>query len=1108
MPTNIIGRLTLIFSVLIIALLAVFWPPANLFRNVPFSQKLNLKPGIDMVGGTSLTYEIKPPPGGIPVGTTDLAVSVMESLKKRVDPDGVRNLIWRPQGSRQIEIQMPSSGKAGESRKLRENYAVAQRRLEDTNVRAGEVIRAVEKAKGADRDNRLKQLAMGSATRQQLFAQLTTTYDQIQAAAASNNVPLQGEKELAYEKLKSQIEEINLSATQLESALGTAQPARDQKINELKARFADFPARVAAIDEFSRALVAFNDVKGTLDDAADLKRLLRGSGVLEFHILVPIDTPSPEVKAMIDRLQKHGPAVQAGDTLRWVQLDKPDELHGQSIAYNDKQWALIDITPGKSMTKQMTPPWALVDAHPFSDPTSGERKVSFAFDPQGGQYFGNLSSSNIGKPLAIVLDERLISAPTLRSRITDRGEISGNFTAQDINYLVRTLNAGSLPAQLADEPISEKTIGPQLGADNLRRGLLSCVIGLAVVAVFLVGYYYLSGVVAFVAVLLNLVLILGSMAAINATFTLPGIAGIVLTIGAAVDANVLVFERLREEQQRGLSLRMAMRNAYDRAWSAIVDSNATTLATSLFLYWFGSEEVKGFGLTLLIGLIWSLFTSLFVTKTIFAILIDKFHITKLGSLPLTFPKWDQALKPNIDWMGRLVWIFAGTSAAIMLIGLSAFFLKANQRQIADIEFASGTAVQFELKQPMDLREVRDRIDQPQFAAALPSPSVVSIGTENKEYEIVTPNAESTKVKGAVLAALGPALKVEIPSTYAGRDLNVGAARESRQVVPVGDQEIVIDGWTPQSQGRHVGGAAIVLRDLNPPLSANEIKARIDRARTQTQVQGGSGNYKDFDVNTPVGATEPSKIAVILTSDPNLPFDKDEIKWQEELASPMWGLVREAIGREAQLQRVSNFDAQVAGAARDDAFMALGFSLLAIMAYIWFRFGNLKYGTATVVAMLHDTLLVLGFIGLSHWMASYTPWLARILLIEPFRINLTIVAAVLTVMSYSMIDTIVVFDRIRENRGKFGHVSKRIINDSINQTLSRTLLTGGTNIATVAFMYVLGGPGIHGFTFVLLTGILVGTYSSIAIAAPILLVGGKKSEAPVAKPAPVGQLQRA
>ena len=191
---------------------------------------------------------------------------------------------------------------------------------------------------------------------------------------------------------------------------------------------------------------------------------------------------------------------------------------------------------------------------------------------------------------------------------------------------------------LADEPISEQTVGPQLGADNLRAGLRSCLFGLVVVGVFLVCYYYISGIVAFLAVIMNLVMILGVMAMLNATFTLPGVAGVVLTIGAAVDANVLIFERFREEKQRGLSLKMALRNAYDRAFSAIVDSNMTTVITSFVLVMMGSEEVKGFGITLLIGLISSLFTALFVTKTIFGILIDHFGVTDLRSLPETFPR--------------------------------------------------------------------------------------------------------------------------------------------------------------------------------------------------------------------------------------------------------------------------------------------------------------------------------------------------------------------------------------------------------------------------------------------------------------------------------------
>jgi len=188
---------------------------------------------------------------------------------------------------------------------------------------------------------------------------------------------------------------------------------------------------------------------------------------------------------------------------------------------------------------------------------------------------------------------------------------------------------------------------------------------------------------------------------------------------------------------------------------------------------------------------------------------------------------------------------------------------------------------------------------------------------------------------------------------------------------------------------------------------------------------------------------------------------------------------------------------VAGDTQRDAFLATLVSIILIMIYIWFRFGDMKFATATVVALVHDTLVVIGAIGLSHYLDN---GFGHLLLIEPFRINLTLVAAILTVMGYSMLDTIVVFDRIRENRGKFGHMSRKIINDSINQTLSRTLLTCGITIMTVASMYFVGGPGIHGFTFVLLVGILVGTYSSIAVAAPILLMGHEaKTESPKKTP---------
>jgi SecD/SecF fusion protein len=216
------------------------------------------------------------------------------------------------------------------------------------------------------------------------------------------------------------------------------------------------------------------------------------------------------------------------------------------------------------------------------------------------------------------------------------------------------------------------------------------------------------------------------------------------------------------------------------------------------------------------------------------------------------------------------------------------------------------------------------------------------------------------------------------------------------------------------------------------------------------------------------------------------------------------LVNDSVNRPAQLQQVKNFDSQVAQDARTDAAMTLVFSILVIMAYIWFRFGNLKYGTATMVALIHDVLFTIAALGFAHYLWQI-PGIGKLLQLEPFRIDLTVVAGILTIMGYSMIDTIVVFDRIRENRGKFGTVSRHVINDAINQTLSRTLLTAGINVMTVAIMYFIGGPGIHGFTFVLLIGILVGTYSSVAIAAPILLVGRHEEQKAIR---PRGQLRPA
>ena len=1292
-------RLTVVVAVLVGAFAVVFSPLVYkvLHPSEPLTQIVNLKPGIDMVGGTSLVYEIKAPEGAAHTGK--LASAVKDVLERRVDPKGVKNLVWRPEGDTRLEIQMPLSpdaqGAAATRRSLRENMIHADDALKGTNVNPQAVLDAIEGRNGHTQAE-LPRLERGYASRVKLFETLKTEWNDIEAARKNldvdkaaallikypmlppDNAPAE-EKTKALARRKETLDAIdktNLSHDRLDEILADSEPkagldalkaevlkpaqdynaaiasylmaAQGMKTAAAALNQPDAPAtqpttqattqasatqpaasgasasmtqpagaalpatapaiiyhptpaevlatqplsagidkvlnssdadkalaaikqdptlerkwfeiyayavawknahknldidpttlsridqalaapdgpkqiqaiedeftaaansRVALIDSYAAAGAALAANKGAIDDSTDLKRLLKGAGVLEYHILVQpgTDMSQADYERYVKQLQEDGPRVHAGDEAKWFEEGEKADLAFVK-PYNKKKYVLCYITPtpdGKlrSMDAHMPKEWHLTDASPERQP-GGQMACAFRFDPQGADYFGQLTEANKGRPMAIVLDNTTISAPRIDAKITSSGIITGGgpggFDNDELDYLVKTLKGGSLPATLSDEPISERTVGPQLGLDNLRAGLVACGLGLVVVAVFLCGYYFTAGIVATLAVLMNVLIVLAVMSAFNATFTLPSIAGIVLSVGTAVDANVLIFERLREEQHRGLSLRLALRNAYGKAFSAIIDSNMTTAITSIFLIQFGSEEVKGFGVTLIIGIVASLFTALFVTRTVFDILIDKFGVKHLGSLPLTFPKWDKLLKPDIDWMGK-AWIFIAISIVGITVGLSLFFIKVNQGQMMGIEFASGTSVQFELARPMNQADLRTLVEKNADAATLPSPNVVTVGTSSTTYEIVTPSSDAVKVRDAVLKALvdkdgKTLLKVTVPSKF---DFTGAPLAEvlKKNVIALEDKKTPAKSawpaeYVPADVKDFEPGAAIVLNHIDPELTPLQISDRIRQAQLQLPA-GDPAAGVVFSVEAPGNNAEaPTSVAVILCRNERLPYSADPAKWTDSLAAPLWKLTNESINRPAELQQVKNFDPQVARDAANRALMALTLSIAVIMAYIWFRFGNLKYGTATMVALIHDVLFTVAALGFAHYL--YNVWgVGTILQLEPFRIDLTVVAGILTIMGYSMIDTIVVFDRIRENRGKFGAVNRKVINDAINQTLSRTLLTAGTNVITVAIMYFLGGPGIHGFTFVLLFGILVGTYSSVAIAAPILLLG-RQEEAP-------------
>lgn len=1109
MPKQLTGRVLLILAVLFTCLYILF--PYAFKGNF----KPNIRPGIDMVGGSSLLYELKFTDGQAPA--PDVLEKTIAALRERVDPEGVKNLVWRASGSDKIEIQLPATDESMAAKPKRVAFAAAEKGLDSANIRPLQV-RAILKGDPQQRAAQLNALAEGSARRKALFDKILAAQVALETAHAAQDAAREADARVEIENLLNEVSPLNVEVAEVEAALKlTDVNERESRLKAMRDRDPSNTKLQGALAAYVTAYGEYDKVRNAVGDTGELKALLRGSGVLSYHIAVKPGEANEEVKKMRDRLIKDGPRIRPGDEMAWMVKDKPGPTGENTTAatFNGKQYLLVWMKADKSLrNREGAPKWALKSARKSYQP-NGEVAIEFTFDPTGALLFSQLTGKHTpqspGGPydLAAVLDGKVISNAHLSSQIGAQGIITGGrggFTPAEQDYLEKTLSAGALPAQLSDEPLVERTVGPQLGADNLRAGFVACIFGVLVVAVFLVCYYYLSGVVAMIAVLLNILLILAGMSALQATFTLPSVAGIILTIGMAVDSNVLIFERLREEQQRGLSLRVAMINAYDRAFSAILDSNVTAAITGVILFLIGTEDVKGFGLTLLLGIISSLFTALFVTKTIFAFLIDRVQVERLGSIPLTLPWWDNMLKPNIDWMGKR-FLFLGGSSLFIVVGLSLFIWKFQAKEVLDIEFAGGTIVQLNVKEPMAQDEVRKLIETKSAAAkgSLDSPNVQSVGdpvkladgeSGYKTYEVITVSTDPTKVRQALGEALAGKLDVAQAATFEGAGRSPADVRGTA-IIPIESESQEIAGFVPTKIADHVGGVAIVVRNLTPRLEVADIVARLDQQRITS-----GGSFKKFSVEPLPDGTG----VLVLASDAQFLYSATDMAtvqdWTSNVANPTWQRVNDAIGKPAEFARVSSINQTIAGETSTNAIIALIVSVTLIVIYVWVRFGDLKYGSATVVALVHDVLVVLGAIGVAHVVAS-TP-IGPLLMLEPFRLNLTVVSAILTIIGSSMSDTVVVFDRIRENRDKIGHVDRQVVNDSINQTLSRTLLTGGTTIVTLLLMYITGGAAIHGFTFVMVVGLVTGTYSSIAIASPLLLLGGRQEVAvpsnTVARPA--------
>ena len=920
-----------------------------------------------------------------------------------------------------------------------------------------------------------------------------------------------------------------------------------------------FPDRAEKIDAVVTAFDAYNVVGGRLDDPEDLKRMLKGSGVLEFRILpTGEEGNADELAAYRESLTTKGPKQAPNNRYVWCEIEDMESWpQGLGIVgtFGDKAYVLASNQRNEAMLQKSERKWKLRKSYPTND-EQGYRAIGFTFDETAANLFHSLTSSNIGKPLCILLDSRAISAPKINSAIRSQGVItggSGGFTQIQVDDMVNKLNAGSFPARLSEVPISEKTIGATLGSDNLKKGITAGLIGLAAVAVFMLVYYMLAGAIADVALMLNILLVLGVMAILQSTFTLPGIAGLILTIGMSVDANVLIFERIREEQKRGSSVRSAIANGYSRAFSTIFDANLTTFGVAAILYVVASEEIKGFAIVLMLGILASMFTALFVTRVIF----DSLTGSRLLTNPLAMFGIFQ--NTSVNWM-KLRPVFLAISASLVIGGLSVFFLRNETTNSKyDIEFTGGTSVQIDLKEGFGggRGEVQKRFSDYAVSIgnmALAGARVNEVGTTGKQFEISTTETNLTTAlltfgEGKAQSADSVRSRIQQAADKLGQRLgnlkvtakeagmvevstsrfNMSAVEEVLQDA-FGDEatvselmvhEVVGDavrkafdgylavrenlGITIVSEDRiqpgsdeaalladYLGGLKFVCR-LENPITSAELAARIRDIRFKQDMNNLAWYRYDILNDALIEPAPQDRLStfVFVSVHPEAGYrELDENEWSQFVSNEKTKLVS-AASLETSLSRVTQIDPSIGSKARNQAIVAILLSLIGIVGYIWVRFGTVRYGVAAIVALVHDVCITLGLVTVCTYIAGKP--LGNALLIGDFKINLEMIAAFLTIIGYSLNDTIVVFDRIRENRGKATTLTPQIITNSINQTLSRTVLTSGTTLLTVLVMYIWGGEGLRGFTFAMLVGIIVGTYSSVAIAAPILLIGAPKEE---------------
>ena len=593
--------------------------------------------------------------------------------------------------------------------------------------------------------------------------------------------------------------------------------------------------------------------------------------------------------------------------------------------------------------------------------TSAYANVSMTMNNEGARKWQRITRDNIGKSIAIVLDGYAYSFPTVQNEIAGgSSQITGNFTVEEAKDLANTLNSGKMPAPA--HIIQEDVVGPSLGQEAIHDGLWSFAIGFILILLYMIIYYGLiPGLIADFALLCNVFLLVGILSSFSAVLTLPGIAGIVLTMGMAVDANVLIYERIREERRAGKSLRKAIEDGFGNAISAIIDSNVTSFLTGAILAIFGTGPIKGFAVTYMIGIVSSFLTAVFICRLLLEAYAKKEDAKELNFTTKLMQNFLQNTKANFIGARKVTYIISGVLLVVSILGVTPQVMgKLN----LGIDFSGGRNYIVRFAQPVNTEEVNANLDNVFMAAK----------TANADEESFSLN----------VITIGDNNQVRISTNYLIND-------DSDNV-----DEII---------------EALLYEGCKPFLAEG---VTLDE-------------FKSTEINPEIGIMQSQKVG---------PAVADDIT-----QSAVWAVLA---------------------------------ALVAIFLYVLLRFRNFAFSVGALTGLAHNTMIVLGAYALLWKVMPFS-----------MEIDQSFIAAILTVIGYSINDTVVVFDRVREYKGLYPkRALKQNMNDALNHTLSRTFSTSMSTLVVLIAIFCFGGETIRGFVFALLIGVVVGTYSSLCVASPL------------------------